>query len=154
MFSYVFSLALIAGFSMLQVRQAPESSDWLTPLERSRLLIEQKIDNRIKIYRSASERYKTSVAAAVKKQEYAALPAVLQSWTNLLDASREDIDASINRKKKSKTLKNYEIQIRKSINDLQAFRTSVPVEIFDQFESWLNRAERVRSSFVDILFPK
>ncbi len=154
MLSYVLSLVLITGFGMYQSPQTSEPADGLAPLERSRLLKEQKIDNRIKIYQGASERYRMTVTTGIKKQDYTGLPAMLQSWMNLLDESLKDIDASINRKKKSKALIRYEIQLRKSINDVQAFRTSAPVEVFDQFDSWLTRAEEVRKKFVDIIFPK
>jgi hypothetical protein len=152
---HFWSLILLLGFAVQQAKQAPEATDVLTPAERSQMAKATKIDGRIKVYQAASERFKAKLANEMAKRDYSAVPDTLQLWAQLLKISLKDIDASItNRKKKSGALKNYEIRVRKSITDVQAYKTAVPVDVIDQFDTWLAQAEDVHQKFVDILFPK
>ena len=60
----------------------------------------------------------------------------------------------VNRKKKSRDLIRYEIQVRKTAGYLQDMRPKVGVEALEEFDSCLGRAEMVRKKFVDILFQR
>jgi hypothetical protein len=155
MSSNLWPFILLLGFGVAQANQAPEPADGLTPAETTQLAKEQKIDGRIKVYLAASERHRAAISTEMAKHQYPEIPNKLQSWEQLLKTSLKDIDASItNRKKKSKTLIRYEIQLRKSITEAQAYKTNVPVDVIDPFDAWLNQAEDVHQKFVDILFPK
>jgi hypothetical protein len=145
---------LLWFLALVSQAQTPVSEDGFTPQERSKLAQQQKIDGRIKVYQSATERTKSALAAKLRQQEYASVPEILQSWDRLLTLSLQDIDQSIvDRRKKSNALIRYEIQLRKAISDIQAQKTAAPVEIFDQLDAWLKRADEVRRKLVDILFP-
>jgi hypothetical protein len=145
---------LLWFLALVSQAQTPVSEDGFTPQERSKLAQQQKIDGRIKVYQSATERTKSALAAKLRQQEYASVPEILQSWNRLLTLSLQDIDQSIvDRRKKSNALIRYEIQLRKAISDIQAQKTAAPVEIFDQLDAWLKRADEVRRKLVDILFP-
>jgi predicted nucleotide-binding protein (sugar kinase/HSP70/actin superfamily) len=147
-------LLVLLFLTLAPALQNPAVQDGLTDLERSKIAGQQNIEGRIKVYQSASERYRTTLFSALKKQDYAPVPQTLESWSNLLTFSLQDIDKSIvNRKKKSKALIRYEIQLRKAISDVQALKTAAPVEIFDQLESWAKQADAVRQKFVQIIFP-
>ena len=149
------SMILLFSFAVQQVNQPPEAPDLFTPAERSQLAKSTKIDGRIKVYQAASERFRTGLESEMTKHNYSAIPDTLKSWAQLLKISVKDIDESItNRKKKSGALKNYEIRVRKSISNAQAYKTAVPVDIIDQFDAWLAQAEDVHQRLVDILFPK
>ena len=150
------SLILILGFSTHQANQSQDIPDVFAPAEKAALASSPKIDGRIKVYQATSERFRANLAAAIAKNDYSSLPTTLQDWAQVLQISSKDIDQSIkNRKKKSGALKNYEIRLRKSISDVQAYaKSSVPVDVIDQFEAWLTQAEDVHQKLVDILFPK
>jgi hypothetical protein len=151
----LWSLLLFLSFLAQQPSQVPEFADVLTPAEKAQLVRATKIDSRIKVYQAASERYKAEVSVEMGKHAYASLPETLRLWGQMLSMSAKDIDAGItNRKKKSGALIQYEIQLRRSITDMQAFKTAVPVDVIDHFDEWLTLAEAVHQQFVDILFPK
>lgn len=151
----LWSLILLLGFAAQQGNQSQEAADVFTPAEKSDLARSTKIDGRIKVYQAASQRFRSTLEAEMGKHDYSAVPETLQSWAELLKISLKDIDQSItNRKKKSGALKNYEIRLRKSISDVQAYKTTVPVEVIDQFDAWQTHAEDVHQKLVDILFPK
>jgi hypothetical protein len=149
------SLILLLGFSIGQANQSSDVPDVFTPAEKVDLAKSAKIDGRIKVYQAASQRFRSSLEAEMAKHEYSPVPETLQSWAQVLKISLKDIDQSItNRKKKSGALKNYEIRLRKSITDVQAYKTAVPVDMIDEFDNWLKQAEDVHQKLVDILFPK
>jgi len=111
------------------------------------------IEERIKVYRKASERMMKSLLKEVSKKEFQTLPDNLSSWTALLTASLKDIEANLERKKKkSKPLIKYEIQIRKSIKDIRDFKTRAPVQQQDIINLSIDRAEGIRATMVEILF--
>ena len=148
-------LLLVLSFGAQQAAQPLQETNVLTPAEQAQLSKATKIDGRIKVYQTASERFRASVAGAVAKHDFPSIPGPLRLWGQLLIASEKDIDASItNRKKKSGALIKYEIQLRRSITEIQKFKTSVSVDVYDEFDVWLKQAEAVHQQFVDILFPK
>jgi hypothetical protein len=147
-------LALIVS---LQERTAPldlPDRQLLTPAEKSLLERESNIDARIRIYESASLRFQKSIQVTTRQEEIEGLLENLKSWVKLLSASLEDIESNVNRKKKSRALIRYEIQARKTSGDLQDARPNIPVESEAEFDSYLERAEVVRKTFVDILFQR
>jgi hypothetical protein len=97
----------------------------LTPAEKSLLERETHIDRRIRIYESASLRFQRSIQVATKQEEIEGFLEDLESWVKLLSASREDIESNVNRKKKSRALIRYEIQVRKTAGDLQDARPNI-----------------------------
>jgi hypothetical protein len=126
----------------------------LTPAEKSLLERESTIDARIRIYESASLRFQKSIQVATKQEEIEVLLENLKSWVKLLSASLEDIESNVNRKKKSRALIRYEIQVRKTAGDFQDARPGIPVESKEEFDSYLERAEVVRKTFLAILFQR
>ena len=154
MISHFWSLILLLCLGM-QANQAPEITDVLTTTESAALTKATKIDGRIKVYQTASERFRADLSTEMAKHNYSAIPDTLKLWAQLLKISLKDIDESItNRKKKSGALIHYEIKLRRSITDTQAYKTAVPVDVIDEFDTWLAHAESVHQKFVDILFPK
>jgi len=137
--------------------QAPSPNpapDCLTPLEKIRLQTEVKLDNRIKIYTEGCARCSDSLSNLIQQQNLQEVPALLQSWLEMLEASVRDIEASPGRKDKSRALLRYEIRLRKAIDAVQESKIKANLEQQDQFESWLARAETLRKKLVALLFPK
>ena len=139
------------GLGILPARQLP-GHDGLTPTERGQLEKEEKIDNRIRIYEAASLRYQKTIEGEIQKQEAQDIPDELQSWSDLLLASLKDIEGNVGRKKKSKNLIRFEIQLRKALLDLRNLKFQIPNEYQDEFESVLDRVDGVHKKLVDILF--
>jgi hypothetical protein len=129
-------------------------SECLSAVEKTRLAAESKIDNRIKLYQQVSERFHRAVTNAVKKQDYDEGLGRIQCWRELLSASLKDIEANVNRKKKSGALIRYEIQLRKAIVDMGNTKLRIPYQQQADFESWIGQAEATRGRFVDILFQR
>ncbi len=128
--------------------------DGLTAAEREQLQKQQKIDGRIKIYAIASQRLFRTLEAEVLKEDYQSDLATLKTWGALLDRASKDIGENASRKKKSKSLIRYEIELRKALTDVQGFKIRAPVDQQDAFTAFLDRAEGIRKGFVDILFPE
>ena len=82
--------------------------------EKARINRAQSVDDRIKVYHSASKRMQQSVDAAVSSNDFSGVPDALKLWVALLSGSLEDIEANLKTKKKSKALIRYEIQVRKA----------------------------------------
>jgi hypothetical protein len=153
MFFNQWLLILIFGLRMQAASLLPSAADGLTSVERERLQREQKIDNRIKIYENASARLFKTLEAAVLKEDFQSVPAILKFFTTLLNLAIKDIDQNESRKRKSRALIRYEIQLHKTISGVQGFKIRAPVDQQDDFDAWLNRAEEIRKKFMDILFP-
>jgi len=128
--------------------------DGLTPTERSKLEKEGNIDSRIRVYEAASTRFHKSVRSGVQKQEFEIVQDDLNSWMKVLSASLEDIEVNVNRRKMSRPLIRYEIQLRKALVDLQDLKYKAPLEEQEKIETWLGRAEAIRNSFLNILFKR
>jgi len=129
-------------------------ADCLTAVEKQRLSKERNIEGRIKIYREVSVRLYKAVEGAVAKTNFDVVPDLLGCWKDHLTGSLKDIEANINRKKKSGALIDYEIQVRKSITDINDARLKAPVQQQSDFQSWLAQASMVHQKFVDILFQR
>jgi hypothetical protein len=153
MILYHWSLMFFFGLMLQAGSLPPNSDDGLTAVEREQLQKEQKIDNRIRIYDSASARLLKILEGAVLKEDFQPATATLQGWTTLLTMSLKDIDQNENRKKKSRNLIRFEIHLRKAISDVQGFKMRAPVGQEDAFDAWLNKAEELRKKLVDIIFP-
>ncbi len=123
-------------------------------IEISRPEKEARLDRRIKIYDEASERYKNTLIRLVQMQELPSVPAQLKSWSEMLNASLKDIEASPGRKDKSKALLRYEIHLRRAISAVQESKIKANVEQVGAFEAWLTQTEEIRKRLVAILFPK
>ena len=151
--SLLFFLVILWSFPGTQALQLP-GPDGLTPTERSKLDKEGKIDSRIRIYESASDRFHKSVRSALQKQEFEVVQDGLNSWIKVLSGSLEDIEMNVNRRKMSRALIRYEIHLRKAFGDLQELQYKAPLEEQEKIEKWLGRAEGIRDSFLSILFKR
>ena len=146
-----FFLLLIAMSAQAADIDVPPG-DGMLPLERSKLQQEKKIDKRIKIYNAVSDRWLKAFSSAVAENKFESVPTILQVWMSALTESLQDIDANVGRKKKSGPLINYEIHLRKSINEVKDSQLKAPVEQQDYLDTWIAQAEKIQSKFLDILF--
>jgi hypothetical protein len=126
----------------------------LTNLDKSRLSMEAGIEKRIRICKEISDRFHKAVEQAEKKQLTEEVSVLLACWRDHLAASLKDIETNINRKKKSGALKDFEIQLRKSIRTVEDARLKAPYQESSHYENWLDQANMVRKKFVDILFQR
>jgi len=141
-------VALCCPFATISLAQ-----EFLTAAEKSALEKEKKIDNRIKVYQTASVRLSRLMQGALQEHDFARLEQGSENWVKLLSASLEDIEGNVNRKKKSRALINFEIHLRRTIQDMRSFKFKLPADQQDQFDLWLDRAEEARKKMVGILFP-
>ena len=153
-YSTLCSLALTLWLQGNVPPAALVNSDCLTAVEKKRLSAEEKIDGRVKSYRGISERLHVSIEDSAAKQKFDEVTTLLRCWKELLAVSLKDIEANINRKKKSGALIDYEIQVRKSIVDMDDVRLKAPASQQSDFEAWFAQAESAHSRFVDILFQR
>jgi hypothetical protein len=150
-------LLMLTLASCLQTSIPPAQgagAECLLPAEKKRLSEQAKIEGRIRVYRDISERYHQAILSAVAKRNFDRIQAVIGCWKDQLGVSMKDIDANINRKKKSGSLIDYEIQLRKSIVDMNDARLKATVEQQPDFESWISQAKRIHDRFVDLLFQR
>ncbi len=130
----------------------PLLEDILSPGEKARLEHARNIDGRIKVYEAVSKRIQKDLRAAVSNKEFQTVPRILKQWTALLSESFNDIEANLKGQKKPRSLKNFEIQIRKAISDTQNYKMTAPISQQDIFDSCLTSAEAIRKRLVDIYF--
>jgi hypothetical protein len=152
--SLLLTFAIAMGMQGVPASAPQMFPDCLKPADKTKLAAETRIDGRIKIYRAASEQIHQAINGAVSKQNYEGLDIQVRCWRELLAVSLKDIETNVNRKKKSGALINYEIQLRKSIVDMNNNRLKAPSSSLEQFESWLDQAKSAREKFVDILFQR
>jgi hypothetical protein len=145
-------LALCSQGSLTPSPTAPAGC--LTDLDKKRLSTEEGIEKRIRICKEISDRFHKAVDQAGKKQGMEGVSVLLACWGDHLAASLKDIEANINRKKRSGALKDFEIQLRKSIRDMENARLKAPYQESPQYDTWLDQANMVRKKFVDILFQR
>jgi hypothetical protein len=145
-------LLILASINVQAGSIASPQGDSMLPLERYKLQKEKKIDNRIKIYSGASDRCLKAFGSAVSENKLESVPALLQSWINLLAESLRDIDTNVGRKKKSGALIEHEIRLRKSIKEVKDYKLRAPVEQQDYLDAWIDQAEKIQAKFLDILF--
>lgn len=111
------------------------------------------LEERIEVYKDASERIYKAVVKNISDRDFDALTHQLGIWLILLSESIKDIESNINLNKKiPKDLIKYEIQVRKAINDLRESKTRAPYEMQDLFEQSIDQADAIRGKIVDILF--
>lgn len=150
-FSLIFCILLQAGF----VPEFPVGT--FTAKEAKKLEKEKDdIEDRIDVYRKASERILKNLRNTVSKKKFEAVPESLSIWMTLITESLKDIEANLDRKKKKpKPLIKYEIQVRKAIKDIRDYKIRAPVDQQDIFNKCISRAENARARMVEILFnPK
>lgn len=143
---------ILATMSVQADRITSPQGDAMLPAERSKLEKEKKIDKRIKIYNAAITRLHKAFDAAASAKDFESVPPLLRSWSSILEESLKDIDANVSRKKKSGALIDYEIHLRKSINEINDYRVQAPLEQQGYLETWLTQAEQIQSKFLDIIF--
>lgn len=140
---------------LLFLQSSPISSfgeDIFTPKEKVKLTNANSLDDRIKVYEDASKRINKTLWEAAREEKTKTVPDILKTWTSLLSGSLEDIAANSKSKKKSKKLIKYEIQVRKTINDLMDLKLKAPVAYHDAYDACIAQAETIRKKFIDILF--
>jgi hypothetical protein len=147
-------LTFIVLFFLQSGNVSRELADILDPGEMARIEKRESIEQRIKVYEAASKRIQQSLETAINKDDAQAVSNNLTLWTSLLSKSLEDIEANTNAKKQSKALKDYEIQLRKAIANMESYKIKTPVELQDPFDACLVHAETVRKKFVELLFPQ
>ena len=82
-------------YAFLQVASVPLlEGNALNMQEKARIKKAQSVDDRIKVYHSASKRMQQSVEAAVSSNDFSGVPDTLKLWVALLSGSLEDIDAN------------------------------------------------------------
>ena len=139
--------------AFLQAGEAPPApGEIFNANEKARIEKADKVDGRIKVYEAASKRIQQALESAIKANDFQAFPDNLNLWMSLLSKSLEDIEANLKAKKKPRSLINYEIQVRKSITNMENFKIRVPVDQQDLVDSCLAHAEKVRKRYVEILF--
>jgi hypothetical protein len=151
---FMCALSLAICFQGSVPRVALINSDCLNAVEKKQLSAEEKVDGRVKVYRGISERLHLSITSAIAKQRFDEVPALIRCWRELLTVSLKDIEANISRNKKSGALINYEIQVRKSIVDMDDARLKAPYAQQSDFEAWISQAQAAHGRFVDILFQR
>jgi hypothetical protein len=146
-------LLTLALCAFLQAISLPLfQGDALNAEEKATLGTAEKIDDRIKVYHSASKRIQQSVHAAVHNQDFSSVQDSLKRWGSILSGSLEDIEANLKTTKKPKALIRYEIQVRKAITEFRGYKTKVPLEQQDEFDAQLAGAEKIRKRFVELIF--
>lgn len=145
---------LLLDLSAAAFPAAPAADGSLfSPAESARLAGAKSLDDRIKVYESASGRMRETIEKLARREAFGAIPDALETWTSLLGQSLEDIRAHTPPgRKKSKRLIRYEIQVRKAVAGMKELKIKSPVELADAFDTFLARAESVRKEFIDILF--
>lgn len=148
---FILSFGLLGQAAALPQGEAPTA---LTANEKALLEKETRIESRIKTYAGASDRIHHAFHAAIRGQQFDTIPGKLRDWLELLRFSLNDVRASLEKKKKSRALKNFEIQLRRASLDVQSYKIKAPIEQQDQIDDWLSQAESIRTQFMGMLFPQ
>ena len=154
--SMIFPGVLVLVFTMiLQANWASSyEGDIFTSKEIKKLEKERDINDRIKIYTNASKRIRERLDKAASRKQFQSVPGDLELWTALLANSLEDINNHIDPQKKSRNLIKFEIEVRKTLDDLQDYRIKAPIDQQDAFDACLSQAESIRKKFVEIIFSR
>lgn len=140
-------------YAFLQVASVPLlEGNILNEGEKARINKAQSVNDRIKVYHSASKRMQQSVDAAVRSDDFSGVPDALKLWVALLTGSLEDIEANLRTNKKSKALIQYEIQVRKANSAFRGYKAKASVDQQDAIDEQITAAEKIRKKFVDIIF--
>ncbi len=149
------SLVLLAMFPFtVQAPTSVPAQGCLTANESAQLEKGPKVESRLKTYASASNRFHNSLVSSASANQTDAVPPLLKCWLEVLNAAAADIDSNLERKKKSRTLREFEIQLRRAILDVQNYKIKAPVEQQDQIDDWIAKAEKIHERFMSFLFPK
>jgi hypothetical protein len=132
----------------------PAKQEPLTATEKGQLGREAGLDGRVRVYETANARLGREVQGEIQQGNVEPITVRLEAWSDLLEMSLKDIETNANRKRKSRAVIQYEIQIRKCIADMHGVALKAPSECQKQIEDWLGSAERVRKRLVDILFQR
>jgi hypothetical protein len=151
-----FPATLILVFSLfLQADWAPSyKGDIFTSKEVEKLEKERDVNDRIKVYTNASKRIRNRLSKAASRGQFQGVPGDLELWTVLLANSLKDIKANLDPGKKSKNLIRFEIEVRKSLDDIKDFKIRAPIDQQDAFDACLSKAEAIRQQLVEIIFPR
>jgi hypothetical protein len=124
----------------------------LNPKEKEQLARAINVEQRIKVYITASSRIQQTLHGLAADGDFAKIPDSLQVWNTLLSGSLRDIEANLKTKKKSRALIRYEIQVRKLLTEVQEYKNNIPEEDAETFKSLLAQADKIRKQFVEIIF--
>ena len=140
-------------YAFLQVASVPLlEGNFLNEGEKARINKAQSVNDRIKVYHSASKRMQQSIEAAVRSGDFSGVPDALKLWVALLTGSLEDIEANLKTNKKSKALIQYEIHVRKANSAFRGYKVKAPVDQQDAIDEQITAADKIRKKFVDIIF--
>ena len=149
----LFGLLTFALCSLLQNAAAPPSiDDFLSVKEKASLTSSTNVNQRVKVYETASRRYQETLEDDIAKNDFSQIPDNLKRWTALLSASIEDIEANLKTKKRSRVLIHYEIELRKDIATFHSYKTKVPADQQDLFGTTLDQAETIRKKLIEMIF--
>jgi hypothetical protein len=126
----------------------------LNPKEKEQLARAINVEQRIKVYITASSRIQQTLHGLAADGDFAKIPDSLQVWNTLLSGSLRDIEANLKTKKKSRALIRYEIQVRKLLTEVQEYKNNIPEEDAETFKSLLAQADKIRKQFVEIIFKQ
>jgi hypothetical protein len=136
-----------------QTGAIPACEDALfSPEEKVELQKAKSVEDRVKIYHSASMRIQKRLQDSVAKEEFGPVPEMLKAWTQLLQKSLEDLESNLKTKKKPRSLIRYEIQVRKAIVDTGGYKLKASPDLQDAFDACLAPAEGVHKKIVEMLF--
>jgi hypothetical protein len=140
-------------YAFLQAASVPLiEGNALNVEEKAQINRAQSVDDRIKVYHSASQRMQQSVGAAVRSNDFSSVPDALKLWVALLSGSLEDIEANLKANKKSKALIHYEIQVRTANSAFRGYKAKAPVDQQDALDEQITSAEKIRKKLVEIIF--
>ena len=126
--------------------------DIYTPSEKKRMTSSKSLDERIRVYDATFERIRKELEKYIHEDRFDETARTLHNWSTLLKESLFDIEANVNKKKKSNRLKQYEIHLRQAVNGLRTLRLLTPVELHDAVISFEEQLEETRRKFMNILF--
>jgi hypothetical protein len=150
---FLSTIFLAFGMSLQTMGIPSFEGDIFTEKEAEKLQKEKDINDRIKIYTNASKRIQKRLSKSASKNQYHIVPDELKLWLELLTKSLEDIETNLEPGKKSKNLIKYEIQVRKSMAEMEDYAIRAPYEQQDLFDAFLKKAEKIRQGFVALIFP-
>jgi len=147
----VFVSILLICFSLTAIF-AGEAPEIYTPSEKKRLASCKSINDRIKVYDAAFERFRKEIEKDIRDDRFDDAALTLQTWAALLSESLADIEVNTNPNKKPGKLRQYEIHLRQAIRGLRNLRVRSPMELYDALISFEDQAEETRRKFMSILF--
>jgi hypothetical protein len=143
----IFWLSLVLQTAVLS------TNEFLTADEQNRFDKATEVEGRIKIYHSALKRIQETIETAAAKDDFEKVPETLKRWTSILVKSCDDIETNLKKKKRSRALIKYEIDIRQSIEQNKKIKYKAPFEQLELFNSYIAEAEAVRKRLLKVLFP-